>query len=117
MKKFLLFLWAVCSMTTLSAQTPVGLTEGKINTDETGNDHPRGTNSIPSASIDGYTFYVSEHPDYVLQLVDPDDETIVYYQSDFPAEDDFIVLPSTLSGTFEIRLIWGYWYLYGEITL
>lgn len=116
MKRFVIFLLAMCSMTTLFAQVPVQLSEGKINTDETGNDHPRGSIFIPSASIDGHTFYLSEHPDYVLQLVDPEDGTIIY-QTNFPGEDGFIVLPFTLSGTYEIRLIWGDWYLFGEITL
>lgn len=117
MKKFFILLLTMCSMSTFvwAAQEPVRLTAGKINEGEIGNDGPRGPIYVPSASIDDHTFYLSDHPDYVLQIVDPDDETIVYYETDFLSGVNSIVLPSTLSGTYEIRLLWGDWYFYSII--
>ena len=119
MKRIIIIMLALCSMTTLAwaAQGAVDLTAGIIDPEAGGNDAPRGPIYVPSASIDGYTFYVSDHPDYVLQLVDPDDETIVYYETDLPEGVNSVILPSTLSGTYEIRLIWGNWYFYGTIEL
>ena len=54
---------------------------------------PRSPIYIPSASIDDYTVYFSDHPDYVLQLVDPDDATVVYYQTSLPSiySGDYII--------------------------
>ena len=119
MKKFFILLLAMCSMSTFvrAAQEPVRLTAGKINESEIGNDGPRSPVDVPNARIDGHTFYLSNHPDYVLQLVDPDDETIVFYETDFLSGANSIVLPSTLIGTYEVRLLWGNWYFYGIIYL
>ena len=120
MKRLVFLLWAFCSFTTVAlADFPeeIDLIVGKIDTEEPGNDAPRGPIAVPSASIDGHTLYISAHPDYVLQLVDPSDGSIVYYEIDLPAGTNQTVLPSTLSGTYEIRLIWGNWYFYCIIDL
>ena len=107
----------MCSMSTFvrAAQKPVGLAVGIVDPEAAGNGHPRGPIYIPLASIDDHTFYLNDHPDYVLQIVAPDDETIVYYETDFYSGTNSIVLPSTLSGIYEIRLLWGDWYFYGII--
>ena len=109
----------MCSMSTFAwaAQRPVGLTVGIVDPEAAGNGHPRGPIYVPSASIDDHTFYLSNHPDYVLQLVDPDDETIVYYETDFLSGVNSIVLPFILTGSYEVRLLWGNWYFFGIINL
>lgn len=110
----------LCSISTITwADDPTGINGTVINfeTGDLGNDWPRSPIEIPSASIDGHTLYINAHPDYVLQLVDPSDDSIIYYEMDLPAGTNQTVLPSTLSGTYEIRLIWGNWYFYGIINL
>lgn len=119
MKHFFILLLTMCSMSTFvwAAQEPVRLTAGKINESEIGNEGPRNPVDVPTASIDGHTFYLSSHPDYVLQLVDPDDGTVVFYETDFLSGVNSIVLPFTMTGTYEVRLLWGNWYFYGIIYL
>ena len=79
---------------------------------------PRTPILVPSATLDGYTFYINgDHPDYVVRLVDVDDEDIVVYQTVMPSDVSSIVLPSTLSGDYQIQLLWGDWMLYGWINL
>ena len=88
------------------------------NPTSSGNPHPRSPVLVPTATLDGYTFYINgDHPDYVVRLVDVDDEDIVVYQTVMPSETNSIVLPSTLSGDYQIQLLWGDWMLYGWINL
>lgn len=117
MKKFFVSLVAWCSMSALAFAGQVPLTGGIIDQGSTGNDAPRMPIRVPSASIEGYTFTVSSHPDYVLQLVDPDAPDIIYYEDVFPEGTNSIELPSSLSGDYEIRLVWGNWYFYGLVSL
>jgi hypothetical protein len=79
---------------------------------------PKSPVLVPTATLDGYTFYINgDHPDYVVRLVDVDDEDIVVYQTVMPSETNSIVLPSTLSGVYQIQLLWGDWMFYGWINL
>ena len=79
---------------------------------------PRSPINPPSASIDGYTFYInSSHPDYVLQLVDASDGETVLFETFVPESVNSVVLPSTFEGEYRIQLIWGYWCFWGYITL
>ena len=103
---------SVCSLEELS------LIAERIKNDGSGNDYPRGLVYVPSVSIDDHTFYINEsHPDYVLQLVDPDDETNVVYEISMPAGVNSVILPSSLNGEFIIQLIWGDWRFWGYIEL
>ena len=122
MKRILFFLLVLCSMfaspLTVNAIENVELMAGIYEEDELGNEVPRGPIHVPSASIDDYTFYINEsHPDYVLQLVDPDDETNVVYEISMPAGVNSVILPSSLNGEFIIQLIWGDWRFWGYIEL
>jgi len=53
--------------------------------------------------------------DYILELRDEDD--VVVYTDDVPAGTTQIVLPSTLSGDFELRLVGDTYYYRGYISL
>lgn len=123
MKRIVLFLLVFCGMfagalNVSAEEEEIELTEERIKTGPVGNDYPRGPIYIPTASIDDHTFYISDgHPDYVLQLVDPDDEDIVIYQVLVPSSVNSIVLPSALSGTYVIQLLWGGWRFWGYIDL
>ena len=119
MKRLVFLLWALCSVATwaMADTGDIDLQAGKINDDENGNDYPRSPIYIPSASIDGHTVYFGDHPDYVLQLVDPDDETVVYYQTSLPAGTNSVVLPSSYSGDYINQLLYGNWRIWGYIHL
>lgn len=81
---------------------------------------PRSPINPPSASLDDHTLYIdSEHPAYTLYLVDTTgDEPDVVYQVNVPANVNAVVLPSTLSGTYELQLYdGGQYYFYSEIEL
>lgn len=122
MKRTILFLFAFCSMfvssLSVNAQDEIILTPSRVNNEGSGNGNPRGPIYIPTASIDGHTFYISNgHPDYVLQVVDPDDETNVVYEILVPAGVNSVVLPSWLVGEYVIQLLWSDWRFWGYIEL
>ena len=122
MKRIVLFLLAICSIfagsMTVSAQNEIELTVSKIKKEEIGNAPSRGPIFIPSASIDDHTFYINgSHPDYVLQVVDPDDEENVIYEVLMPTGVNSVVLPSSLVGEYVIQLLWGNWRFWGYIEL
>ena len=117
MKRFFVSLMVWCGMTALAMAGQIQLTAGIIDRGSTGNDAPCGPIYVPSAEIEGNVFTVSAHPDYVLQLVDSSGEDIVYYETVLPAGVNSVVLPTTLSGDYEVRLIWGNWYFFGNISL
>lgn len=123
MKRNLFLLLAFCGMfagalTVSAAEEEVELTAERIKTTPAGNDPDRGPVNIPVVCIDNYSLYISDdHPDYVLQLVDPDDEEIVIYQVLVPSTVSSIVLPSTLSGTYIIQLLWSDWRFWGYVEL
>ena len=122
MKRIVLFLLVICSMfagsMTVSAQDEIELTASRIKKDGMGNDYPRSPIHVQSASIDDHTFYISEsHPDYVLQVVDPDDEENVIYEVLMPVGVNSVVLPSSLVGEYGIQMLWGNWRFWGYIEL
>ncbi len=123
MKRVVFLLLAFCGMFTgalnvSASQSEVELTAERIKTEPAGNDPDRSPVYVPEVSIDDHTLYISgDHLDYVLQLVDPDDEDIVVYQVLVPSNVNSIVLPSALSGTYVIQLLWGGWRFWGYIDL
>lgn len=83
-------------------------------------ERPRGTVNLPSACLDDHTLFIyGEHPDYMLYLIDTSDEgSDVVYQVFVPASVSTIVLPVTLTGTYELQLYDdGEYYYYSEIDL
>ena len=117
MKKILLFLLGYCLFCNpLLAQTPVDLTVGKI--DPTSMGHPSGKSSItpPTVYIEDYTLtFEVDHPDYILYLKDEDGD-VVYTTTVYSAQTQ-LVLPSTLSGDYEVELVMGNWLFTGWINL
>ena len=71
---------------------------------------------IPEVSIDGHTLYFNTPCDgYVLRLVDEFDNVV--YSTVIPVGATSLVLPSYLSGTYELQIITGYYCFFGDITL
>lgn len=72
--------------------------------------------SIPEVDIDGYTLsFITPCIGCTLQLVD--ENGIVVYTTAIPNGATNLVLPSYLSGEFEIQIVQGYLYFYGFILL
>lgn len=123
MKRFIFLFVAFCSMfagalSMFAQQTELDLIAERIKIDPIGNPPDRNPISIPDASIDDHTFYLyGSHPEYVLQLVDPEDEDIIIYQVLIPANVNSVVLPSSLVGEYMIQLLWTDWRFWGYIEL
>ncbi len=80
-------------------------------------DNPHKTPTIiPKVSIEDYTLYFNTPCDgYVLRLVDEFDNVV--YSTVIPVGATSLVLPSYLSGTYELQIITGIYCFYGDITL
>ena len=71
---------------------------------------------VPSVSLDDHTLYFFTPCDgYTLNLVDEND--VVVYTIVIPTGTTSWVLPSTLSGEYELQLISGNYCFWGMITL
>ena len=78
--------------------------------------NPRTPINPPAVSIDDHTLYTGAvWFDATLQILDEDENVV--YTTFVPAGTPIVVLPSTLSGDYELRLILNNWYFYGYITL
>ena len=80
-------------------------------------DNPnRGPVLIPEVSIEGYTLYFDTPCDgCVLRVVN--ELGVVEYTTVIPVGADELVLPSYLSGEYELQIIRGNLCFYGDITL
>ena len=94
----------------------VSLNVGIVDETGTHGGDPRSPIVIPSVSLDGHTLYTGAvWFDATLQVLDEDGNVV--YTTFVPAGTPTVVLPSTLSGDYELQLIQGYWYFYGYIIL
>lgn len=101
---------------------PILLTTQIFHPGSGGIDFPRSPVEIPEASLDGHTLYLGTafSDDIDVQLVSIDEVTgneTVVYSTVLYAGDQTVVFPSTLSGTYELRLIVDWYYLAGEVEL
>ena len=70
----------------------------------------------PTVYIEDYTLYFeANHPEYVLNIKDEDGD-VVYTTTVFSTQTD-VILPSILSGNYEINLVMGNWLFTGWIYL
>lgn len=70
----------------------------------------------PQLAIEDYTLYIySGCEDATLVLIDENDNEV--FSQEIEDDTDQIVLPATLSGTYEIRIYRGNYMFYGEIEL
>lgn len=73
-------------------------------------------NPVPEVSIDGYTLIFSTPCDgCLLRIVNEDGG--VEYSTIIPTGATTLVLPSYLSGDYELQIISGSYIFYGDITL
>lgn len=68
-----------------------------------GNPMPKSPIELPQATLDGHVLtFTSSHANYTLTLLDENGDDA--YQVFVPSSTSVVVLPSTLSGSFEIQL-------------
>ena len=71
---------------------------------------------VPTVYIDDYTLlFEANHPDYVLNIKDEDGDVV--YSTVVSSTQTQVVLPSTLSGNYQIQLVMGNWMFMGWINL
>lgn len=78
--------------------------------------NPRTPMLTPKVYIDDSTLlFAVDHPEYVLYIMDEDDNVV--YSTVVYSTQTQVVLPSTLSGDYQIELVMGYWLFKGWINL
>ena len=116
-KLFLFVLGAFLISTSSWAQELVPLSVS-IEDDEQslGPGHPKTPITAPKVYIDDYTLlFEANHPEYVLNIKD-EDGNVVYTTTLYSTQTQ-VILPSTLSGDYQIELVMGYWHFTGWINL
>ena len=118
MKKLLLIVFSAFLLSaSVSAQVLVPLTVCIEENDQPGgNGHPKTPITAPKVYIDDYTLlFEANHPEYVLYIKDEDDNVV--YSTVVSSTQTQVVLPSCLSGDYQIELVMGYWHFTGWINL
>ena len=118
MKKFFLFMLGAFLISTSSlAQELIPLSVSIEDDDQPiGNGHGKTSMCPPVVYIEDYTLsFEANHPEYVLYIKDEDDNVV--YSTVVPSTQTQVVLPSTLSGDYQIELVMGYWLFTGWINL
>ena len=81
-----------------------------------GHGHGKSIIEAPLVYIEDYTLtFENNHPEYILNIKD-EDGYVVYFTVVHSTEMQ-VVLPSTLSGDYEIQLVMGNWLFTGWINL
>ena len=89
---------------------------GDVNTQPIGHGGPRGPIEAPTVYIEDYSLlFEASHPDYVLNIKDADGEVV--YTTTVYSVMTLAPLPYTLSGDYEIELVYGGWIFTGNISL
>ena len=117
MKKLLLIVFSAFILSTsVSAQELIPLTVSIIDEQPGGNGFPRTPITAPTVYIDDYTLlFEASHPEYVLYIKDENNNVV--YSTVVSSTQTQVVLPSTLSGNYQIELAMGYWLFIGWINL
>lgn len=120
MKKLLMIMFgAFLLSTSVPAQELIPFTVNVIGNNDyepIGNGFPKTPVEVPKVYIEDYTLsFGINHPEYVLIIKDENGQE-VYTTTVFSTQPD-VILPSTLSGNYEINLVMGNWLFTGWIYL
>ena len=117
MKKILLMIvGAFLLSTNLFAKEVVPFTVHYEDDQPGGNGYPRSPIEVPLVYIEDHTLtFAVGHPDYTLIIKDEDGD-VVYTTTVFSTDTE-VILPSTLSGDYEVNLVMGNWLFTGWISL
>lgn len=103
-------------LTNMYAINPIDLGVRIIDPTNMGPGHSKTPIQPPTIWQDDYqVIFESGHPDYVLNIKDEDGE-VVYTTVVYSAQTE-VVLPSSLSGDYEVELVMGNWLFTGWINL
>ena len=81
-----------------------------------GHPNPKSPIDPPTVYLEDYTLtFEADHPEYILYIKDEDDAVV--YSTVVSTTVTEVVLPSYLSGDYEIDLIMGDWLFTGWINL
>ena len=98
------------------AWDPIPLTVSYDDEQPLGPGYPKTPITAPKVYIEDYTLlFEVNHPEYVLNIKDEDDNVV--YSTVVSSAQTQVVLPSTLSGDYQIELVMGYWHFSGWINL
>ena len=115
-KYFLLLISAVMMGTSVYAWEKIPLTVNYDDNIPIGHGYGKSPMQAPTVYIEDYTLsFAVGHPEYVLHVMDEDGD-VVFTTTVF-STDTQVVLPSYLSGNYEIQLTMGNWLFTGYITL
>jgi len=115
-KHLFLLLFALSLSMSANAWVRVPLTTNYEDCMPIGHGYGKSPMRPPVVYIEDYTLsFVADHPDYILNIKDEDGEVV--YSTPVYTTETQVVLPSTLSGDYEIELIMGYWKFIGWINL
>ena len=115
-KSFYLLLIALSLSTSAAAWDRIPFAVGIIESMPIGHGHGKSPMRPPVVYIEDYTLaFVADHPEYILNIKDEDGE-VVYTTTVFSTQTQ-VVLPSILSGDYEVNLVMGNWLFVGWINL
>ena len=98
------------------AEVEIELYVSKVDHTTFGHNVPKTPVRPPHVSIEnGVLSFTADHPEYVLFI--RDEEGDVVYTTVVSSSVTQVVLPSTLSGEYQIELVMGSWLFVGEITV
>ena len=97
-------------------EPPIQFNHGRVNPNDPFPPVPKSPIQIPLVYQDGSTLtFATPCTGCTLQLLDAEGEIV--YETTVASGTTSVILPASLSGTFELRLIYGDIYFYGDITL
>ncbi len=117
MKKLLISsLFILLMSTNVMSREVVSFTVHYEDNKPIGHGNTRSPIEVPLVYIEDYTLtFAVGHPDYTLIIKDEDGD-VVYTTTVFSTDIE-VILPSTLSGDYEVNLVMGNWLFTGWINL
>ncbi len=119
MKKTLLLcmmLWGTAAIASSDPLFPISFSAEIIKEKPIHHSYPKSPADPPTVYLEDYTLtFETDHPEYILYIKDEDE--VVVYSTVVTSATTEVVLPSTLSGDYEIELIMGDWMFTGWINL
>ena len=117
MKKLLLMIaGAFVLSTSLFAKEVIPFTVHYEDNKPIGHGNTRSPIEVPLVYIeDNILAFEAYHPDYVLNIMDENGDVV--YSTTVFSTDTEVILPSTLSGDYEVNLVMGNWLFMGWINL
>ena len=116
MKKLVILLFALLSLVMAKANEKVEFKSQLLQGASIGHGYPKSPMQPPTVYIEDHTLsFTVDHPDYLLNIKD-EDGNVVFSTVVWSAQTE-VVLPSSLSGDYEIELVMGNWLFSGWINL